>query len=222
VHDADNINSKTYLSSALSPIFDPNCQPWARRALLEGAISCAGVSGESLLQTSREIIGEALDTADTQHLHLVLTTYSDILRDILSSSTPNSTNLMLPALDLLAFLLDMRFPQKLADAQTGFKWRTLLSAVQKSHHKSSDVPKLLAAVNAYRGLAEVESIRGEVVKKVLSMLATNPYPRIKIAVAEVVCEILNVEEMKAINWAEKGLTQTKIVGELKGRYIDSA
>jgi hypothetical protein len=56
----------------------------------------------------------------------------------------------------------------------------------------------------------------------LSMLATNPYPRIKIAVAEVVCEILNVEEMKAINWAEKGLTQTKIVGELKGRYIDSA
>jgi hypothetical protein len=222
VHDADNINSKTYLSSALSPIFDPNCQPWARRALLEGAISCAGISGESLLQTSREIIGEALDTADTQHLHLVLTTYSDILRDILSSSTPNSTNLMLPALDLLAFLLDMRFPQKLADAQTGFKWRTLLSAVQKSHHKSSDVPKLLAAVNAYRGLAEVESIRGEVVKKVLSMLATNPYPRIKIAVAEVVCEILNVEEMKAINWAEKGLTQTKIVGELKGRYIDSA
>jgi hypothetical protein len=222
VHDADNINSKTYLSSALSPIFDPNCQPWARRALLEGAISCAGISGESLLQTSREIIGEALDTADTQHLHLVLTTYSDILRDILSSSTPNSTNLMLPALDLLAFLLDMRFPQKLADAQTGFKWRTLLSAVQKSHHKSSDVPKLLAAVNAYRGLAEVESIRGEVVKKLLSMLATNPYPRIKIAVAEVVCEILNVEEMKAINWAEKGLTQTKIVGELKGRYIDSA
>jgi hypothetical protein len=222
VHDADNINSKTYLSSALSPIFDPNCQPWARRALLEGAISCAGISGESLLQTSRELIVEALDTTTTQHLHLILTTYSEILRDILSSSTPNSTNLMLPALDLLAFLLDMRFPQKLADAQTGFKWRTLLSAVQKSHHKSSDVPKLLAAVNAYRGLVEVESIRGEVVKKLLSMLATNPYPRIKITVAEVVCEILNVEEMKAINWAEKGLTQTKLVGELKVRYIDSA
>jgi hypothetical protein len=222
VHDVDNINSKTYLSSALSPIFDPSCQPWARRALLEGAISCAGISGESLLQTSRELIVESLDITDTQHLHAILTTYSDILRDILSSSTPNSSNLMLPALDLLAFLLDMRIPQKLADAQTAFKWRTLLSAVQKSHHKSSDVPKLLAAVNAYRGLAEVESIRGEVVKKLLSMLATNPYPRIKIAVAEVVCEVLNVREMQAVNWAEKGLTQTKLVGELKGRYIDCA
>jgi hypothetical protein len=222
VHDVDNINSKTYLSSALSPIFDPSCQPWARRALLEGAISCAGISGESLLQTSRELIVESLDITDTQHLHAILTTYSDILRDILSSSTPNSSNLMLPALDLLAFLLDMRIPQKLADAQTAFKWRTLLSAVQKSHHKSSDVPKLLAAVNAYRGLAEVESIRGEVVKKLLSMLATNPYPRIKIAVAEVVCEVLNVREMQAVNWAEKGLTQTKLVGELKGKYIDCA
>jgi hypothetical protein len=222
VHDVDNINSKTYLSSALSPIFDPSCQPWARRALLEGAISCAGISGESLLQTSRELIVESLDITDTQHLHAILTTYSDILRDILSSSTPNSSNLMLPALDLLAFLLDMRIPQKLADAQTAFKWRTLLSAVQKSHHKSSDVPKLLAAVNAYRGLAEVESIRGEVVKKLLSMLATNPYPRIKIAVAEVMCEVLNVREMQAVNWAEKGLTQTKLVSELKGKYIDCA
>jgi hypothetical protein len=222
VHDVDNINSKTYLSSALSPIFDPSCQPWARRALLEGAISCAGISGESLLQTSRELIVESLDATDTQHLHLVLTTYSELLRDILSSSTPNSSNLMLPALDLLAFLLDMRIPQKLADTQTGFKWRTLLSAVQKSHHKSSDVPKLLAAVNAYRGLAEVESIRGEVVKKLLSMLATNPYPRIRIAVAEVVCEILDVGEMQAVNWAEKGSAQTELVGELKGRYIDGA
>jgi hypothetical protein len=222
VHDVDNINSKTYLSSALSPIFDPSCQPWARRALLEGAISCAGISGESLLQTSRELIVESLDATDTQHLHLVLTTYSELLRDILSSSTPNSSNLMLPALDLLAFLLDMRIPQKLADTQTGFKWRTLLSAVQKSHHKSSDVPKLLAAVNAYRGLAEVESIRGEVVKKLLSMLATNPYPRIRIAVAEVVCEILDVREMQAVNWAEKGSAQTELVGELKGRYIDGA
>jgi hypothetical protein len=222
VHDVDNINSKTYLSSALSPIFDPSCQPWARRALLEGAISCAGISGESLLQTSRELIVESHDATDTQHLHLVLTTYSELLRDILSSSTPNSSNLMLPALDLLAFLLDMRIPQKLADTQTGFKWRTLLSAVQKSHHKSSDVPKLLAAVNAYRGLAEVESIRGEVVKKLLSMLATNPYPRIRIAVAEVVCEILDVREMQAVNWAEKGSAQTELVGELKGRYIDGA
>jgi hypothetical protein len=112
----------------------------------------------------------------------------------------------------------MRIPQQLG---SDFKWRTLLSTVQKSHHKSSDVPKLLAAVNVYRGLAEVESIRGEVVKKLLSMLATNPYPRIKIAVADVVFEILGAEEMRVVNWAEKGAVQAKVVGDLKGRYVDS-
>lgn len=221
VQDHDNINSKTYLRSALRPIFDPNSQPWARRALIEGAISCTGISGESLLQASREVIADFCTSAETQHLHAVLTTFSEILRDILSSSTPNATNLMLPALDLLSFLLDMRIPQQLATAQTSFKWRTLLSTVQKSHHKSSDVPKLLAAVNVYRGLAEVESIRGEVVKKLLSMLATNPYPRIKIAVADVVFELLGAEEMKVVNWAEKGVAQAKIVGDLKSRYVES-
>lgn len=221
VQEHDNINSKTYLRSALHPVFDPSTQPWARRALIEGAISCAGISGESLLQASREVTTDFCTSTETQHLHAILTTFSEILRDILSSSTPNATNLMLPALDLLSFLLDMRIPQKLANGQTGFKWRTILSTVQKSHHKSSDVPKLLAAVNVYRGLAEVESIRGEVVKKLLSMLATNPYPRIKIAVADVVFELLGAEEMKVVNWAEKGVAQTKIVGELKSKFVES-
>jgi hypothetical protein len=218
VQSHDSINSKPYLRSALSPIFNPNTQPWARRAPLEGAISCAGISSESLLQASREAITDFSTTAEPQHIHAILTTFSEILRDILASSTPNATNLMLPALDLLAFLLDMRIPQQLG---SDFKWRTLLSTVQKSHHKSSDVPKLLAAVNVYRGLAEVESIRGEVVKKLLSMLATNPYPRIKIAVADVVFEILGAEEMRVVNWAEKGAVQAKVVGDLKGRYVDS-
>jgi len=221
VQDWDNINSTTYLCSALRPIFDPSCQPWARRAIMEGAISCAGISGESLLKVSREVIIEFCTSTETQHLHVVLTNYSEILRDILSASTPNATNLMLPALDLLSFLLDMRIPQQLANGQTSFKWRTLLSAVQKSHHKSSDVPKLLAAVNVYRGLAEVETIRGEVVKKLLSMLATNPYPRIKVAVADVVFEILGAEEMKVVNWAEKGVAQGKLVGELKSGHVKS-
>jgi hypothetical protein len=75
-------------------------------------------------------------------------------------------------------------------------------------------------VNVYRGLAEVESIRGEVVKKLLSMLATNPYPRIRVAVAEVVFEVLGAGEMKAVNWAEKGGAQTKMVAEFRRRFVE--
>lgn len=228
IHNAEDANSEPYLRSALQPIFDPTCPAWAHRALVEGAISCAGISGESLLQTTRALITDSLRAADTHHLHTLLTTYSSILRDILSSSTPNSTNLLLPTLDVLAFLLDMNIPQRLATTQgskadqlqPAFKWLTLLSLVQKSHHKSADVPRLLAAVHVYRGLAEVAAIRAEVVKKLLSMLATNPYPRVKVAVAEVVFEVLEAEEMKGVNWAEKGAQQSKLVGEMRARYVE--
>jgi hypothetical protein len=222
VEDSSNINSRVYLSSALQPIFRSNCPPWALRALVEGAISCAGISAESLLQTSREILTTSLHAADISRVQTLFTVYSGVLRDSVASTTQKAAVLVLPTLDLLAFFLDMRVLQRLADPQTAsFKWRSLLSSVQKSHHKSSDVMKLLAAVNVYRGLAEVESIRGEVVKKLLSMLATNPYPRIRVAVAEVVFDILGAEEMRAVNWAEKGGTQTKMVADFRRRFVES-
>lgn len=219
VKHADDINSEAYLRSAFDPIFDPTTANWAIRALIEGAISCAGISGESLLQTSRSIITGSLYVTGQKHLHTLLTIYSEILRDLLLPSTPNANNLMLAALDLLAFLLDMQIPQKLGSLTTGFKWRNLLSTVQKSHHKSSDVPKLLAAVNVYRGLADVGSIRGEVIKKLLSMLATNPYPRVRVAVAEAVYDVLRVREMKGLNWTEKGTQQSKLTGEMREKFL---
>jgi 3-methyladenine DNA glycosylase AlkC len=222
VEESSNINSQAYLSSALSPIFKPNCPPWALRALIEGAISCAGISAESLLQTSRQILTTSLHSAEIQHVQTLFTVYSEVLRDSVASTTQKASVLVLPALDLLAFFLDMRVLQRLADPETAsFKWRSMLSSVQKSHHKSSDVMKLLAAVNVYRGLAEVESIRGEVVKKLLSMLATNPYPRIRVAVAEVVFEVLGAEEMKGVNWAEKGgAVQMEMVAEFKKKFVE--
>jgi len=222
VEESSNINSQAYLSSALSPIFKPNCSPWALRALIEGAISCAGISAESLLQTSRQILTTSLHSAEIQHVQTLFTVYSEILRDSVASTSQKASVLVLPALDLLAFFLDIRVLQRLADPQAAcFKWRSLLSSVQKSHHKSSDVMKLLAAVNVYRGLAEVESIRGEVVKKLLSMLATNPYPRIRVAVAEVLFEVLGAEEMKGVNWAEKGgTTQKEMVAEFKKKFVE--
>jgi 3-methyladenine DNA glycosylase AlkC len=222
VEESSNINSQAYLSSALSPIFKPNCPPWALRALIEGAISCAGISAESLLQTSRQILTTSLHSAEIQHVQTLFTVYSEVLRDSVASTTQKASVLVLPALDLLAFFLDMRVLQRLADPETAsFKWRSMLSSVQKSHHKSSDVMKLLAAVNVYRGLAEVESIRGEVVKKLLSMLATNPYPRIRVAVAEVLFEVLGAEEMKGVNWTEKGgAVQMEMVAEFKKKFVE--
>ena len=225
VRDTENVNGKPYLLSALQPLFETkNSAPWALRALIEGAISCSGISAESLLQTSREILTTSLHAGDIQHVQALFVIYAEVLRDAVASSATNqkASVLVLPALDLLAFFLDMRVLQRLAGAPTtGFKWRSLLSSVQKSHHKSSDVLKLLAAVNVYRGLAEIESIRGEVLKKLLSMLATNPYPRIRVAVAEVVFEVLGpgAEEMKGVRWMEKGEVQSEMVADFKREFV---
>ena len=56
--------------------------------------------------------------------------------------------------------------------------------MQQAHHKSSDIAKIRAAVDVYRGLAPISSIRPEVVKKLRAMLKTNPYPAVRVSVAE--------------------------------------
>lgn len=220
---AEDTNTEAYMRSALSPLLHP-APTRTHKALLQGAISCAGISAEALLQTSRAVLAEYLYTVDIPALQSLLTIYTTILQDLLGP-TANNNNFMHPALEVLAFLLDTRIPQRLPPTST-FKWRTLLSVIQKSHHKSSDIPKLIAAVHCYRGLADVSAVRSEVVKKLLGMLRTNPYPKVRVAVAEalwLVCDGGGREELKGMDWGRKGAAgQKEVVDKLVGRYVDSA
>ena len=55
------------------------------------------------------------------------------------------------------------------------------------------------------------------------MLATNPYPRIRVVVAEVVFEVLGpgvAEEMKGIRWMEKGDVQSKMVSGFRREFVE--
>lgn len=62
-------------------------------------------------------------------------------------------------------------------ADLKLRWRNLLSLVQKAHFKSNNMHKLHIALDVYRGIAEVEAVRPEVLKKVSSMLL-HPYPKV--------------------------------------------
>ena len=126
---------------------------------------------------------------------------------------------MHPALELLAFLLDMQIPQRLAE--TDFKWRNLLSTVHKSHHKSNDIPKILAAVHVYRGLAAISSIKGEVWKKLISMVKTNPYPKVRSYVAEQLFVITKEPELKGRNWMKPASQHLDVLTQLEERYLRS-
>lgn len=51
---------------------------------------------------------------------------------------------------------------------------------QKAHFKSSNIPRLEAAVNVYTALSKEDSLRVETLKKLTAMLL-HPYPRVSLA-----------------------------------------
>ena len=51
--------------------------------------------------------------------------------------------------------------------------------VQKAHFKSNNIPRILAAIEVYQALAEIPTTRADTLKKLASMLKTNPYPTVK-------------------------------------------
>lgn len=206
--DVASVSSQEYFEAALLPL-STTSPDWMQQALLEGCISCTGGGAESLLQHSREVLTFYMDSLGDASLEKLLSIYASIMKALLV----DTTNLH-PALELLAFLLDMRLPQRLIDSQT-FKWRNLLSTVQKSHHKSNDIPKILAAVHVYHGLVDIPSIRGEVVKKLISMLKTNPYPRVRMTVAEVLYMVTRDETLRDCDWARPVSQYLNVIAKLQ-------
>lgn len=219
VVDVAAVSSQEYFSEnlkqlVLQEVEDENRAHYKQLALLEGCISCAGISAEPLLQASRTALVLQLHATDAKQLQHLLTLFSDVLKSLLL----NSKN-MHPALELLAFLLDMQIPQRIAE--TKFKWRALLSTVQKAHYKSNDIPRILAAVHVYSGLADVISIRDEVMKKLISMLKSNPYPKVRSGVAERLYIVIREPELRNRDWTRPASQQGGIIRQLEERYLKS-
>ncbi|TKA76646.1 hypothetical protein B0A49_01862 [Cryomyces minteri] len=199
---ADTSSVSTYLYyRSLLQLLAPNVPLCIRRAILEGYISSAGGGSESVVQASRAALADALAAnalsarGSTYGLADICHTFVDILRDNLSTD-----RIVLPLLEVLAFLFDAHIIQRIAEEGTRFRWRTLLSLVQKAHFKSNSIPKLLAAVNVYRGLAEIEVVRGSVLTKLASMLL-HPFPKVRAAVADSLYTITEDGALKPHDWS---------------------
>ncbi len=143
--------------------------------LLEGFASSAGAGSESIIQSARPALLDALET-----LPLIDRTSASLLsigNALLELYTIHVCNdrVLIPLLELSVFLLDANWLQCLS--QTDFKWRSFLSLIQKSHFKSTNISKLIAALNVYRGLAEVQVVRVDVLLKLANMLL-HPFPKV--------------------------------------------
>ncbi|KAK0923391.1 hypothetical protein LTR91_003476 [Friedmanniomyces endolithicus] len=212
ITDLASVSGYEYFWNAMEPLRLPAEDSLLNAAVLEGCISCAGVGAESLLQASRAALVETLAGIGGPCLQTHMSTFAALLKRMLTENSNTHA-----ALEVLAFLLDMHIPQRLVE--TDFKWRNLLSTVQKSHHKSNDLPRILAAVHVYRGLADVPALRNEVLKKLINMLGSNPYPRIRAAVAEVLSVTTGAEALKGRNWMAAAAQNKEAVLVLQRKYV---
>ncbi|KAI5362715.1 Putative armadillo-like helical, tubulin-specific chaperone D, tubulin-folding cofactor D [Septoria linicola] len=215
ITDIASVSSTDYFRAALSPIWTSTDAPaQLATGVIQGTISCAGAGAEPLIQASRHVLFTELQACDAAVLQCYLEGLMSAIKEQLTSSAAN----LQPALEILAFLLDMQIAQRLSSSTT-FNWRTLLSIVQKSHHKSNDIPKILAAVHCYIGLASMPAVRAETLKKLVSMLKTNPYPNVRNAVAEALYVITGDEALEKVNWSRPAKENLEVVEEL-GKYVD--
>jgi len=189
----DDVSSKAYFSLALASL-QSTTRPVIREAICIGFVSSAGMGSESVVQHSRSAL---LDFADTLPEEsgpdsgaFKLGDFANCLLSILKSNLENE-RILLPLLEVVAFLFDMQVMQRLQ--QTSFKYtqllaykmpaanslsfRILLSYTQKAHFKSTHMQKLHLALDVYRGLGGIASTRAETLTKVISMLL-HPFPKV--------------------------------------------
>ena len=197
-------------------------------AMLEGISNSVGAGSDKIMQLSRSALVNVLGDLPTvrnaaeKSFSLTLFDVGDAFLAMLSKNltpTPND-RLLTPLLETMAFLLDARILQRLdlkcSPAGPPFKWRTLLSCVQKSHYRSTSLPRLIGALDVYRGLAEIQSIRPEVIAKVVSMMRSHPFVSVRRAAAEVAWVASNGwERLKEFENSEGSVVETRMLEDFE-------
>ncbi|CAI6332532.1 unnamed protein product [Periconia digitata] len=199
---ADGTSSYAYFANALN-VIKPTTSEAVREALFLGFITSAGMGSESVVQNSRAALLDAVDqwpiesgTHEGDEVRLSLLYMANCFLSLLKKNL-ESERVLLPLLEVLAFLFDMQIMQQLIS--TSFNFRALLSYTQKAHFKSTHIPKLLLALDVYRGLGMVAQTRVDTITKVTSMLL-HPFPKIRIAAAEILWMLTGEEGLKRHDW----------------------
>ena len=208
-------------------------------AVLEGFAICAGEGASATLSAARIALAETLDELPTfpqvNEGHSIRRSVLNIANGIsqLIANNLQEDRVLVPLLETTAFLLDFGILQRLQDEVLNasseavssnsdshkYKFRTLLFLVQKAHFKSSNVSKLLAAVDVYGGLYEIEELKKNVLEKLAGMLQ-HPFPRVRVHVAETLWMLTGDEHLKPKIWTEPSANHRSFVADFKNRHIE--
>ncbi|KAF2103374.1 hypothetical protein NA57DRAFT_63931 [Rhizodiscina lignyota] len=212
------VSSPAYFAFWMKKMVDVSSPPF-RHAILEGYVSSAGMGSESVVQVARAALLSAVDPLlPESNNQLSLIAVANVLMDVFKKHLEND-RILLPLLEIIAFLLDMQILQRLAE--TTFKWRNLLSLVQKSHYKSNHMHKLHLALDVYRGLADVTVIRKDVTSKLVSMLS-HPFPKLRVAAAETLLVVTSDTALKSVDWSMPTKALSAVIKATKERHVTSS
>ncbi|KAF2204679.1 hypothetical protein GQ43DRAFT_364104 [Delitschia confertaspora ATCC 74209] len=229
---ANGVSSYTYFSESLKLLSRPEFRS-VKDALLVGFISSAGIGSESVVQNARLALVDYVDSLPTQipddpeqEAGFSLLQLATLLTGLLRANLSND-RVLIPLLEVLAFLFDMQILQRLVD--TNYRhvlfsirsldsFRTLLSLTQKAHFKSAHMHKLHLALDLYRGLGTIPATRSDTLTKVTNMLL-HPFPKIRIAAAETLWCLSNDQDLKRHDWSLSNKSLKPVAEGLKSRII---
>ncbi|KAL5390525.1 hypothetical protein DPSP01_001601 [Paraphaeosphaeria sporulosa] len=218
---ADGVSSYAYFANALT-VLKPSSSPAIIEAVCLGYMTSAGMGSESVVQNSRAALLDAIDVwpttptgdDDTFNLFQVINCLLGLLKQNLETE-----RVLLPLLEIFAFLFDMQVMHRLLE--TSFNFRALLSYTQKAHFRSTHMQKLQLALDVYRGLGTIATTRADTITKLNSMLL-HPFPKIRIAAAETLWLVVGEESLKRQDWSLPSKSLKPIVSNIKSALAASS
>ena len=165
-------SSTTYFAHILTLTLN---NPYLLLPILTGLLTSASSGTESLLRASRSALASHIDTLSNSQLHTFLDSFLTIIDENLKNE-----RLLIPALDVLAFLGDINLFDRVAAAGIPFQSAKALTLLSKSHYKSTNVRKLLSCVSCYSSLSRIPSVQRAALTKLTSLLL-HPYPKVRLS-----------------------------------------
>ncbi|KAF1846786.1 uncharacterized protein K460DRAFT_417805 [Cucurbitaria berberidis CBS 394.84] len=219
---ADDVSSRSYFAGALDMLHPMTKTTIFRDSVCVGFVSSAGMGSESVVQNSRAALLDFIDTLPDESIsnreQFTATELVNCMIHLLQQNLAED-RVLLPLLEVIAFLFDMQVMQRLIS--TSLNFRMLLSYTQKAHYKSTHMKKLHLALDVYRGLGTIPTTRADTLAKVTNMLL-HPFPKVRITAAETLWVLTHEEGLKLQDWSLPSKTLKPAVEGMKKILVATA
>ncbi|EEQ32341.1 beta-tubulin cofactor d [Microsporum canis CBS 113480] len=162
---------------------------WLRLPLIKGLITSLTAGADSLINSSRAALVEFINSQDDDPKCYLC---RELFRDLLTILEENIANdrYSIPTVEAFAFLLENCFVPEMLELDSEHL-KKLFRLVQKSHFKSTNIPRIEAALKV--------TMRRDATSKMINMLL-HPYPKIRVLASEYLFTQTENSLLKTQDW----------------------